>query len=65
VLQFTDRLSTRPPTSEEFVSLELTEDVPVIRQFRIIYADQDVPVEASILVKAGHLHELQYQVPVE
>ncbi|MFD2350298.1 UTRA domain-containing protein [Nonomuraea ferruginea] len=58
---FVDRLSTRPPTSEEIEGLELPEEVPVIRQFRVIYSDNAVPVEVSIIVKGGHLYELKYK----
>ena len=57
---FVDRLSARPPTTEELETLELPDDVPVIRQFRIIYSDERRPVEASILVKGAHLYELLY-----
>jgi GntR family transcriptional regulator len=56
-------VSVRVPTTEDFTALELSEDVPVIRQLRVIYSDRGVPVEASILVKPGHLYELQYRVP--
>jgi GntR family transcriptional regulator len=57
---FADRLSARLPTTEELETLELPADVPVIRQFRIIYSDHGRPVEASILVKGAHLYELMY-----
>lgn len=57
---FVDRLSARLPTTEELETLELPDDVPVIRQFRIIYSDEHRPVEASILVKGAHLYELLY-----
>ncbi|MDP4507017.1 GntR family transcriptional regulator [Nonomuraea turcica] len=58
----TDQISTRPPTPEEVEGLELPEEVPVIRQFRVIYSNNMQPVEASILVKGGHLYELKYKV---
>ncbi len=58
---FTDRLSARLPTTEELETLELPGDVPVIRQFRVIYSDQHRPVEASILIKGAHRYELLYQ----
>jgi GntR family transcriptional regulator len=61
--EFTDLLSTRPPTVEEAEGLELPEGVPVIRQFRVIYSDGMRPVEVSILVKGGHLYSLQYHQP--
>jgi GntR family transcriptional regulator len=57
---FVDRLSARLPTTEELETLELPDDVPVIRQFRTIYSDQRRPVETSILVKGAHLYELLY-----
>lgn len=57
---YTDRLSVRPPTTEEVELLDLPLDVPVIRQLRVIYAQDGTPVEASSLVKGGHLYELQY-----
>lgn len=59
--EFTDRVSVRQPTTEELEALDLPADVPVIRQFRVIYSDGQRPVEASILVKGGHLHELLYR----
>lgn len=57
---FVDRLSARLPTTEELENLELPDDVPVIRQFRVVYSDERRPVEASILVKGAHLYELLY-----
>jgi GntR family transcriptional regulator len=57
---FTDRVSARMPTTEEVEMLDLP-NVPVIRQFRVIYSDNERPVEASILVKGGHLYELLYR----
>ena len=56
---FTDRVSVRMPTTEEVGLLDLP-NVPVIRQFRVIYSD-DRPVEASVLIKGGHLYELLYR----
>ena len=57
---FTDRVSVRMPTTEEIGLLDLP-NVPVIRQFRVIYSDDDRPVEASVLIKGGHLYELLYR----
>ena len=58
--RFTDRVSVRMPTTEEFELLDLP-NVPVIRQFRVVYSDSDRPVEASVMVKGGHLYELLYR----
>jgi GntR family transcriptional regulator len=59
---FTDRVSARMPTTEEAELLDLP-DVPVIRQFRVIYSDRQRPVEVSLLIKGGHLYELLYTQP--
>lgn len=53
-------ISARVPTTEELQTLKLPEDVPVIRQFRVIYSDEHRPVEASVLIKGAHLYELSY-----
>ncbi|MGI5286859.1 GntR family transcriptional regulator [Nonomuraea polychroma] len=58
---FEDRISVRQPTTEEVEGLDLPADVPVFRQFRVIYSHAGQPVEASILIKGGHLYELAYQ----
>lgn len=61
---FVDDVSVRPPTSEEVQLLELPDGVPVMRQSRILYSDNDVPVEAMVLVKGGHLFVLRYRQPI-
>lgn len=58
---FVDHVSTRPPTPEEYVTLQLPDAVPILRTFRVIYADERRPIEATVMVKAGHLYELQYE----
>ncbi|RBQ16521.1 GntR family transcriptional regulator [Spongiactinospora rosea] len=60
-VEFTDRVSTRPPTSDEVEGLALPEGVPVIRQFRVIFSHDKRPVEVSIIIKGGHLYELMYR----
>lgn len=60
-VDFVDRLSARPPTTEELEGLDLPDDVPVIRQLRVIYAEGERPVEVSIQIKGAHLYELEYR----
>lgn len=61
-----DQVSARLPVSEEFEMLDLTDGVPVLRQFRVIYSDHDVPVEVAVMVKAAHLFELRYpSIPLD
>lgn len=62
-VSFEDVISTRPPTSEEFVALELPTEVPVLRTFRVAVAATGRPVECQVMVKAGHRHEVRYRWP--
>lgn len=64
-IYFEDRVSSRPPTTEELEALEMPDDVPVLRQFRIVYAEGDRPVEVSIQIKSAHLYELLYREIIE
>lgn len=63
--EWTDRISTRPPTTEELVTLHIPDGVPVFRQFRTVYSDGGRPVEVSVLIKPGHLYELEYRQAVD
>jgi GntR family transcriptional regulator len=59
-----DHVSVRPATVAEFVALELPGDVPVLRQFRVAYADARRPVEATVMIKSGQRFEIRYDVPL-
>lgn len=65
--RFEDVVSVRPPTSEEFLELELPTEVPILRTFRVAVTESGQPVEASVMVKAGHRFEIRYrwQAPSE
>jgi GntR family transcriptional regulator len=56
-----DHVLPRLATVEEFVALQLPEDMPVLRQFRVVYSDDGRPIEASVLVKAGQRYEVEYE----
>ncbi|MDM4721179.1 GntR family transcriptional regulator [Micromonospora sp. WMMA1363] len=58
-----DVISTRPPTSEEFVALALPTEVPILRTFRVVVAATGDVVECQLMVKAGHRHEVRYRWP--
>lgn len=60
-LYFEDRVSSRPPTTEELGAFEMPNHMPVIRQFRVVYSEDDRPVEVSIQIKGSHLYELMYR----
>ncbi|MEU9231803.1 GntR family transcriptional regulator [Streptomyces subrutilus] len=60
-----DRISARVATQEQYTALRLPGDLPVLRTLRTVYSDDDRPVEATVMVKAGHLYELQYEFTPE
>ncbi|GAA0529076.1 GntR family transcriptional regulator [Paractinoplanes ferrugineus] len=57
-----DQVGTRLATVEEFVALELPEDMPVLRTFRVVFTDDQRPVEVQVMVKAGQQYEVQYRL---
>ncbi|MPY64650.1 GntR family transcriptional regulator [Streptomyces spongiae] len=56
-----DRVSARIPTQEQFQALRLPGSLPVLCTLRVVYTDHERPIEATVMVKAGHLYELQYE----
>ncbi|GII66908.1 hypothetical protein Skr01_69930 [Sphaerisporangium krabiense] len=58
--EWTDHLSARLPTTDELETLNLPDDVPVLRTFRTVYTDKTRSIEVQILIKGGHLYELAY-----
>ncbi|MER5779418.1 GntR family transcriptional regulator [Streptomyces sp. NPDC002039] len=56
-----DRVSARVATQEQYAALRLPGDLPVLRTLRTVYGAGDRPVEVTVMVKAGHLYELQYE----
>jgi GntR family transcriptional regulator len=60
-----DRVSARIPTQEQYRALHLTSSTPVLRTLRVVHSDGDGPVEVTVMVKAGHLYELEYEFQAE
>ncbi|MEU7467774.1 UTRA domain-containing protein [Streptomyces sp. NPDC044984] len=56
-----DRIPARAPTQEQYQALNLPGDRPVLRTPCVVYSDDERPVEATVMVKAGHLYELRYE----
>lgn len=56
-----DRVSARVPTQEEYTALRLPTDLPVLRTLRVVYTDNRKPIEVTVMAKAGHLYEVQYE----
>ncbi|MFC9029000.1 GntR family transcriptional regulator [Streptomyces arboris] len=60
-----DRVSARVATQEQYRRLRLPGDLPVLRTLRVVFSDDDRPIEATVMVKAGHLYEVQYEFTPE
>ncbi|MEV6955063.1 GntR family transcriptional regulator [Streptomyces sp. NPDC051183] len=60
-----DRVSARVATQEQYTALRLPGDLPVLRTLRTVYGDGELPVEVTVMVKAGHLYELRYGFAAE
>jgi len=56
-----DRVSARVPTQEQVTALSLPGNLPVLRTLRVVYSAHERPIEATVMVKAGHLYEVQYE----
>ncbi|MFJ8674311.1 MULTISPECIES: GntR family transcriptional regulator [unclassified Streptomyces] len=60
-----DRVSARVPTQEQYEALRLPGNLPILRTLRVVLSDHERPIEATVMVKAGHLYELQYEFAQE
>ncbi|MEV6595463.1 GntR family transcriptional regulator [Actinoplanes sp. NPDC051346] len=58
-----DQVSARLATVEEFIALRLPQDMPVLRQLRVVFTDDDRPIEVTVMVKAGQHFEVRYALP--
>ncbi|MEU6110961.1 GntR family transcriptional regulator [Streptomyces albidoflavus] len=60
-----DRVTARVPTQEEHQLLRLPSSLPVLRTLRVAFSADGSPVEATVMVKAGHLYEIEYEFGAE
>ncbi|CAM5593401.1 hypothetical protein GCM10010329_48770 [Streptomyces spiroverticillatus] len=60
-----DHVSARVPTQDQATALRLPGNLPVLRTLRVVLSDAERPIEATVMVKAGHLYELQYEFTPE
>lgn len=58
-----DRVSARMPTSSELIALNLPDNVPVLRTFRVHKNGEECAVRVEIRVEPAHLCQLVYEVP--
>lgn len=57
-----DVVGARPATTEEYEALEIPRDVPVIEVFRIVYSDNEKPIEVTLLTKPAHRFKMGYRI---
>ncbi|MEU9776452.1 MULTISPECIES: GntR family transcriptional regulator [unclassified Streptomyces] len=62
--EFVDEVSSEIPTEDEVLALELPKDMPVMLTFRVVYSDNERPIEVSLLAKAAHKYRMRYRLPV-
>lgn len=60
-----DRVSARVPTQEQFQALRLPGSLPVLCTLWVVSTEAGRPVEATAMVKAGHLYEVEYEFTPE
>ncbi|MFK8844721.1 GntR family transcriptional regulator [Streptomyces sp. Ac-502] len=59
-----DEVAARKATQEEHKHLELPGDVAVLEIFRVVYSDNQRPIEVTELIKPGHLYKMGYHLPL-
>lgn len=57
-----DAVAARPATTDEYEALEIPRDVPVLEVFRVVYSDDERPIEVTILTKASHRFKMGYHI---
>lgn len=57
-----DIVGTRFATSEEYLLLALPGEIPLLDVFRIVYSEEERPIEVTELVKPGHVYKQLYNI---
>jgi GntR family transcriptional regulator len=57
-----DAVAARPATTEEYEALEIPRDVPVLEVFRVVYSDDEKPIEVTLLAKPAHRFKMGYRI---
>lgn len=58
-----DEVEATMATVDEFVALQLPDDMPVLRQFRVVHTVDGEPIEVSEMIKAAHQYKVRYFLP--
>ncbi|MFE2297934.1 GntR family transcriptional regulator [Streptomyces sp. NPDC059445] len=57
-----DAVAARPATTEEYEALEIPRDVPVLEVFRVVYSNNEKPIEVTLVVKPAHRFKMGYRI---
>jgi GntR family transcriptional regulator len=60
-----DIWGTRFATTEEYLLLELPAEIPVLDLFRVVFSDNQRPIEVTLLVKPGHIYKASYSITAD
>ena len=55
-----DEIQVREPTTEELQTLELPDEIPVMRTLRTITDVQGTVLEVTVMITSGHLYGVRY-----
>lgn len=56
-----DEIQVREPTSEELQTLELPDEIPVMRTLRTVTDAEGTVLEVTVMITSGHLYGVRYQ----
>lgn len=56
-----DEIQVREPTTEELQTLELPDEIPVMRTLRTITDESGAVLEVTVMITSGHLYGVRYQ----
>ena len=56
-----DEIQVREPTTEELQTLELPDEIPVMRTLRTITDANGTVLEVTVMITSGHLYGVRYQ----
>jgi GntR family transcriptional regulator len=56
-----DEIQVREPTTDELQTLELPDEIPVMRTLRTITDAEGTVLEVTVMITSGHLYAVRYQ----
>lgn len=56
-----DEIQAREPTTEELQTLEIPDEIPVMRTLRTITDAKGTVLEVTVMITSGHLYGVRYQ----